>query len=86
MLKLAQENNIKVIGIRYTVDANYLAQISEDDKARVDDLSNSMDFTQILDYTNLTTDPKHFADPDHMNTLGRKLLLEHLRKDSGIDF
>jgi len=81
-----RRNGVRVIGLRFPVDRDYLAEINAQDRARVEALQESLGFERIVDYKDLTQDPRDFADPDHLSRRGALLLLDRLRQDLAIAF
>jgi len=70
ILDVARQHNVKVIGVRFPVNAGYSAQISPQKVAELDAWLRSHGVTQIIDLRDALTDPRDFEDEDHLNETG----------------
>jgi hypothetical protein len=84
ILDVAREHNVKVIGVRFPVNAGYSAQVSPDKVAELNGWLTSHGVTQIIDLRDALTDPRDFEDEDHLNDAGAakivKILEERLQR------
>lgn len=84
LVNLCKQNKIKIIGVRFPVNENYINQCSEDDLKRVNEFLGALNLDSHLDYSTLITNPKYFADEDHLNKQGIAKLAEIIYKDTKI--
>jgi hypothetical protein len=84
LIDLCKINGIKVIGIRFPVNKYYIDECPKEDLVRINEFIASLDLDNHLDYSTLITDPNNFADEDHLNQKGIKLLAEIIENDTGI--
>jgi transcriptional regulator with XRE-family HTH domain len=84
ILALAQDNNIKCIGIRFPVSPEYLLELDKSDQNKVDNVLESMSFYTIIDYKDTIISPRYFRDADHLTEEGAKLFLDYLKEDMTI--
>lgn len=70
ILDVAREHHVKVIGVRFPVNAGYSSQVSPQKVAQLNDWLTSQGVTQIIDLRNALTDPRDFEDEDHLNESG----------------
>ncbi len=83
-IDLYKSRNIKVIGIRFPVYAEYMAQCDQNDLEQVDRFVQSLNLDYNLDYSSTIKDPSLFADEDHLNKEGITLLSKHIYEDTGV--
>ncbi|PWH82393.1 hypothetical protein DIS18_09065 [Algibacter marinivivus] len=84
IVEICKSKKIKVIGIRFPVNSNYLNQCKKNDLIKVDSFIKELKLYKHLDYSNRMKDPKYFHDEDHLNKKGVKKLSEIIYSDSGI--
>ncbi len=84
IVDLYRSKNIKVIGIRFPVNNEYINQCNKDDLNRVDSFIKSLDLDYNLDYSKKIEDSALFADEDHLNLRGVVELAKLIYKDTGI--
>lgn len=70
IIEICKLNNIKVIGIRFPVNENYINQSSNEDTKKVNDFIKTLNLNYHLDYSKEFTNPKYFKDQDHLNITG----------------
>lgn len=84
LIKLCKQNNIKVFGVRFPVNENYINQCSIEDLTRVNAFVKSLKLDEHFDYSTRIKDPIYFDDEDHLNAKGVKVLSKILESDTGI--
>lgn len=77
-------NNIKVVGIRFPVNENYINQCSKDDLKEVDDFIETLNLDYNLDYSTLYSNPEYFDDEDHLNETGIEKFSKIIYRDTNI--
>jgi hypothetical protein len=70
ILDLARARHVRVIGVRFPVNAGYSAQAPVEKVAEIDAFLLSHGVSQIIDLRNSLTDPRDFEDEDHVNEIG----------------
>jgi hypothetical protein len=70
IMRVAKENNIKVIGVTYPLAIEYRQLMPRQRTAKIDSIFNSMDFYKRYDYTSFSDNAEDFLNPDHMNLIG----------------
>jgi hypothetical protein len=80
ILDLAREHHVRVIGVRFPVNAGYSAQVSADQVAAIDSFLMSHGVAQIIDLRDALTDPRDFEDEDHVNETGAALVVKMLEQ------
>lgn len=78
-------NDIKVIGIRFPVNENYINQCKEKDLIRVNNFVKTLNLYEHLDYSTEITHPKYFHDEDHLNKRGVEELAKMILRDTNIN-
>jgi hypothetical protein len=84
IIDIYKSNNIKIIGIRFPVDKNYLSQCSQKDLVKVNNFIYSLNLNYNLDYSQEIQNPIYFNDADHLNNNGIEKLSKLIFKDTGI--
>ncbi|MEH7381382.1 hypothetical protein V7138_13045 [Bacillus sp. JJ1533] len=90
LIKLAQDNGIEVVLIRYPLANEYLQLIDEDVEAKfaktVEEITSQYD-VRILDYRNVFTEKQdYFSNEDHLNQEGATKLGEIVKQDLDRDW
>jgi len=78
---LCETRNIEVIGIRYPLTEEYLREARHYELSEVDAILHNMPFSGFFDYRDLITDIRHFANADHLNQNGIKILVKTIFED-----
>lgn len=78
IIDLCRRHNITVIGLRYPLSPEYLAEMEKYDLSALDGLYDTIHFDMFLNYTRLIRDREYFQDMDHMNEAGVKHFLKRL--------
>ncbi|MBO3116908.1 hypothetical protein J4050_09125 [Winogradskyella sp. DF17] len=84
LVSLCKQNNIKIIGVRFPVNENYINQCAEHDLKRVNNFLDALNLDAYLDYSTRISNPKYFADEDHLNKQGVAQLAQIIYKDTKI--
>lgn len=84
MIELCKRKRVKVVGIIYPSDHNYLMQLKYIERLKIDKIRNNLGFDVILDYHDLIKNPKNFRNPDHLNIQGAKLVIKKINWDINI--
>ena len=85
LINKLQSKNIKVIGIRFPVNSNYLEQCNKEDLRKVNTFINTLKLDYNLDYSLSIKDPSYYINEDHLNKKGMKKLSELIFNDTGIN-
>lgn len=85
IVTICRSNNITLIGIRFPVNENYIAQCSKEDYIKVEKFIKELKLDNNLDYTQALTNPLYFSDEDHLNSEGIKKLSQIILKDTEIN-
>jgi hypothetical protein len=80
ILDLARAHHVRVIGVRFPVNAGYSLQAPTDEVAAIDSFLLSHGVAQIVDLRNALTDPRDFEDEDHLNETGAVLVVKMLEE------
>ena len=80
ILDIAREHHVRVIGVRFPVNAGYSSQAPADKVAAIDSFLLSHGVAQIVDLRNALTDPRDFEDEDHVNETGAVLVVRMLQE------
>jgi hypothetical protein len=80
ILDIAREHHVRVIGVRFPVNAGYSAQVSADKVAAIDSFLLRHGVSQIVDLRDALTDPRDFEDEDHVNETGAALAVKMLEQ------
>ena len=88
-LKLAKDNNISIILIKYPISMTYDETLRKEKIERTDYYNSIFNSTNsvienymVLDYSNLLIDCSEcFSDSDHLNSLGAEILSKQIYKD-----
>jgi hypothetical protein len=80
ILDLARERHVRVIGVRFPVNAGYSSQAPAEKVAAIDSFLLSHGVSQIIDLRNALTDPRDFEDEDHVNATGAVLVVKMLEQ------
>jgi lysophospholipase L1-like esterase len=80
ILDLAREHHVRVIGVRFPVNAGYSSQAPADKVAAIDSFLASHGVAQIIDLRDALTDPRDFEDEDHVNETGAVLVVKMLEQ------
>jgi hypothetical protein len=84
IIDIYKSNDIKIIGIRFPVDKNYLSQCNQKDLVKVNNFINSLNLNYNIDYSQEIQNPIYFNDADHLNSNGIEKLSKLIFKDTGI--
>lgn len=84
IVEICKLNNIKVIGIRFPVNENYINQCSMEDLKKVDEFVKDLNLDFHLDYSTEYSNPKYFKDEDHLNQIGIEKFAKIILRDTGI--
>lgn len=80
ILDVAREHHVRVIGVRFPVNAGYSAQAPADKVATIDSFLLQHGVSQIIDLRDALTDPRDFEDEDHVNEQGGALVVKMLEQ------
>ena len=80
IVELTIANNIKIIGVQYPVEPEYLRQSPEKSRKMMDAYFRNLAWDQFFDFSNLFSQPDYFSNEDHMNSKGAKKFLSELDK------
>lgn len=78
LVRLCQENDIRVIGIRYPVVPSLQAMIDATDLTAIRGFYEALGIA-ILDFSQVIRDPALFQDQDHLNSAGVEVFSRILR-------
>ena len=89
ILKMARDNNISVVFVKYPISKTYDELLLENNITKIDyydEISNStnkvIDDYIVLDYSNLLIKCSEcFSDSDHLNAYGAEILSRQINKD-----
>lgn len=84
IIKLCRKNKIKVIGIRFPVNENYINQCKKEELEKVDSFIKELNLDLHLDYSTKIKNPIFFDDEDHLNKKGLEKLAKIIFEDTNI--
>lgn len=84
IINLCRANDIKVIGVRFPVNENYINQCKPEELKKVDSLIESLHLDLNLDYSTRIKNPNYFDDEDHLNKQGIELLSQIIFDETNI--
>lgn len=83
IMDLARSRHVRVIAVRFPVNAGYSGQAPAAKVAELDEFLRDQGVAQILDLRDALTDPKYFEDEDHVNEHGAVLMVKLLEEKLG---
>lgn len=84
IINLCKTNKIKVIGIRFPVNKNYINQCKIEELEKVDSFIKALNLDLNLDYSTRIKNPIYFDDEDHLNEKGIEKLSKIIFEDTNI--
>ena len=84
MMELFQQNNIKVISIKFPVTPSYFKECSQEDLNNVNKYLQQFSFYETMDYTHAIDSLSYFEDPDHLKKKGVKQIAKDIEKQTGL--
>lgn len=84
IINLCKTHNIKVIGIRFPVNENYINQCQQEELKKVDSFITELNLDLHLDYSTKIKKPIYFDDEDHLNKKGLEKFVKIIFEDTNI--